>query len=226
MIGIIAALDKEVQAITAFMKERKHLVVSGVEMEEGILNGKCLVVIKSGVGKGNACISTTILLENYPIDCIINIGTAGGLIRTQRILDAVVSDRIVQYDVDTSPVDGKEGIGLYFEADKKLADLCVQVLENMQVVNHRGLIASGDQFIAKESQIDFLKTNFSEAICAEMEAGGIAQVCSHYHIPFVVLRSLSDIVHNEGSHMDFLTFVDHASKRSAQFMEELTKVIA
>lgn len=226
MLGVIAAMDEEVEAITALMENREHIVVSGIEMEKGTLCQKPLIVMKSGVGKGNASMSTTILLENFNIDKIINIGTAGGLLKEQNVLDAVLSERVVQHDFDTSPVDGEEGIGMYFQADTDLADLCVTALEHMDVTLHRGLIASGDQFIAREDQLQHLQTKFPEAMCAEMEAGAIAQVCAHYHIPFVVLRSLSDIAHKEGSHMDFLTYVQHASKRSAAFCKEFMNIVA
>ena len=158
--------------------------------------------MKSGVGKGNASMATTILLEHFSIDCIVNIGTAGGLMPQQSILDAVISTQVVQHDYDTSPVDGAEGIGLYFEADQDLGDICEQALKQLGVVVHRGLVASGDQFIAQEAQLQRLNELFPEAICAEMEAGAIAQVCAHYHIPFVVLRSLSDVAHQKDSHME------------------------
>lgn len=226
MLGVIAAMDEEVKAITALLDNREHFVVSGIEMEKGMLCQKPLIVMKSGVGKGNASMSTTILLENFKIDKIINIGTAGGLLQEQNVLDAVVSDRVVQHDFDTSPVDGEEGIGMYFQADTDLADVCVKALDSMDITLHRGLIASGDQFIARDEQLKLLHTRFPEAMCAEMEAGAIAQVCVHYHIPFVVLRSLSDIAHKEDSHMDFLTYVEHASKRSAAFCKEFMKIIA
>lgn len=226
MLGVIAAMDKEVEAITALMEERTHVVVSGIQIAKGRLCNKPLLVMKSGVGKGNASMSTTILLENFKIDNIINIGTAGGLLPIQNVLDAVISDRVVQYDYDTSAVDGEAGIGLYFQSDPDLAKLCERALKNMGVPLHRGLIASGDQFIAREEQLKFLETTFPDAICAEMEAGAIAQVCAHYQLPFVVLRSLSDIAHKEGSHMDFMTYVTHASKRSATFCKEFMNLIA
>ncbi|MFR6487541.1 MAG: hypothetical protein ACLUQK_08450 [Clostridium sp.] len=59
-----------------------------------------------------------------------------------------------------------------------------------------------------------------------MEAGAVAQVCAHYHIQFVVLRSLSDIAPRTDSHMDFITYVKHASARSAQFCKALMKLLA
>ena len=91
---------------------------------------------------------------------------------------------------------------------------------------HRGRVASGDQFVAREAQLQRLNELFPDAVCSEMEAGAIAQVCAHYHIPFVVLRSLSDVAHSKDSHMDFMTYVEHASSRSASFCRELMKCMA
>ena len=223
MIAVIAAMDKEVDAIVSIMDTHEHLSVSKIEFDKGMLEGKELIVMKSGVGKGNASMSTAILFENFSIDRVINIGTAGGLKANENILDAVISDRVVQYDYDTSALSVEEGIGLYFDADQKLADVCEQALKHMDVRVHRGLVASGDQFVAREDQLQYLYDQFPDAVCAEMEAGAIAQVCAHYQIPFVVLRSLSDIAPRKDSHMDFLTYVDHASKRSAQLCQELMK---
>ena len=89
MIAVIAAMDKEVDAIVSIMESHEHLMKSGIDFDKGILAGKELLVMKSGVGKGNAGMATTILLENFSIDCIVNIGTAGGLQVQQNILDAV-----------------------------------------------------------------------------------------------------------------------------------------
>ena len=103
MIAVIAAMDKEVDAIVSIMESHEHLMKSGIDFDKGILAGKELLVMKSGVGKGNAGMATTILLENFSIDCIVNIGTAGGLQVQQNILDAVISTQVVQHDYDTSP---------------------------------------------------------------------------------------------------------------------------
>ena len=221
MIGIIAAMDSEVEAIVQLLKEKEEMKKSGIYMVKGWIGEQSVIVMKSGVGKGNATMTTTILLENFSIEKLINIGTAGGLDPKQEILDAVVSISVVQHDFDTSAVDGKDGIGLYYEANKQLVKQCKDILESLDIRVHCGLIASGDQFIANEEQLSFLKKKFPDAICAEMEAGAIAQVCSHYQIPFVVLRSLSDIAFRNDSHMDFQTYVQHAANRSAKFCEAL-----
>lgn len=221
MIAIIAAMDSEVNAITNIMEHCEKTTVSGISIARGVISGKKVIVMKSGVGKVNAAMSTTILLENFVIDKIINIGTAGGLKKEQEILDAVISDRVVQHDFDTSPVDGEDGIGLYFDADEALCKTCADVFAQMNVRAHVGLVATGDQFIAQEDQLSRLEETFPLAICAEMEAGAIASVATHYHVPFVVLRSLSDIAHRDDSHMDFLTYVEHAAARSATFCKEV-----
>lgn len=226
MIAVIAAMDKEVDAIVSIMENCVTKIKSNITLIEGTLAKRPLIVMKSGVGKGSASMATTILLENYNIDRVINIGTAGGLCGNQSILDAVVSTTIVQHDFDTSPVDGKEGIGLYFEADHDLGDMCEKALQQMGVHVHRGLIASGDTFVAHDDVVEKLMKAFPNAICAEMEAGAIAQVCTHYQIPFVVLRSLSDIACHKNSHMDFTTYVEKASMRSATFCLEFMKMSA
>lgn len=225
MVGIIAAMDKELEAIVAIMDEKEDICVSGIQMVKGTIANKKVIVMKSGVGKGNAAMATTILLENFVIDKIVNVGTAGGLKKEQQVLDAVISTRVVQHDFDTSIIDGDEGLGLYFDADAALIAACDKVLSTKGVRVIRGLIASGDQFIAEDEKRMRLETLFPDAVCAEMEAGAIAQVCSHYHVPFVVLRSLSDVAHNPDSHMDFLTYVKHAAKRSAMLCQELMKFI-
>lgn len=221
MIAIIAAMDAEVSAIVSKMQAETK-IIHGIEFYEGTLEDKAVVVMKSGVGKGNAAMSTTILLEHYAIDQIVNIGTAGGLKANENILDAVLSERVVQHDFDTSPVDGDAGIGLYYEADQKLLAICEETLKKLNVTVHKGLVASGDQFIAGEATKNLCE-KFPAAMCAEMEAGAIAQVCAHFQKPFVILRSLSDVACKENSHMDFQEYVKHASERSAVFTQELMR---
>ena len=221
MIAVIAAMDLEVTAITEIMDRVCKHTHSGIDFYEGSIYDKELLVMKSGVGKGNAAMATTILMENYPIDAVINIGTAGGLREEQDILDAVVSERVVQYDMDTSAVDGEEGIGLYFDANQELLERCQQALEHLKVKVHCGLIASGDQFVARNDQLQMILTKFPQSVCVEMEAGAIAQVCTHYHKPFVVMRSLSDVAVKENSHMDFCEYAQKASERSAALCKEL-----
>lgn len=225
MIGIIAAMQEEVNELLALMQDTQKQEHSHIRFYVGKLQEKDIVLMESGVGKGNAAMSCTVLLERFAPTHIINIGTAGGLSLEENILDIVVSERIVQHDYDTSCIDGEAGIGLYFESDENLRQACMKVLTEVKKPYHVGMIASGDQFVHSEQQLHHLHTLFPEAICAEMEAGAIAQVCSSYQVPYVILRSLSDIAPKKDSHMDFLEYVKHASKTSAKVCEQLMKHI-
>ena len=218
MIGLIAAMPSEMDAITSCLSEPKEHNISGIKMVSGTIGNKEVVVMLSGVGKCRAALSTTILCEHFKLDEMINIGTAGGLKAEEEILDAVISTQVVQHDFDTSPLDGEEGIGLYFDANQAMIVRAVAVLEQNNVRVHCGLVASGDQFVARKDQLERLMTFFPNAICAEMEAGAVAAVCSHYQIPFVVIRSLSDVAVRDDSEMDFTQYVVHAAKRSADFV--------
>lgn len=221
MIAIIGALEEEVKALCLQMEDYEIKEISGVEIRIGTLAGKEVVLMKSGVGKGFAAMSTTILLEHFSITHIINIGTAGGLLKDQNVLDIVVSKLVVQHDFDTSALDGDSGKGMYFEADDQLNKLCEEVLSGNEYQVWNGLIASGDAFIAGEERLFSLLQNYPNAFCAEMEAGAIAQVATHYQIPFVIIRSLSDVATNPNSHIDFPIYLKEASIRSAAFTKEI-----
>lgn len=221
MIGIIAAMQAEVDALIHLMEHTQKVIKDGITFWEGSLADRDIVLMLSGVGKGNAAMSTVLMLKNYQIEALINIGTAGGLKQEEEVLDLVISTAVVQHDYDTSALDGDAGIGLYYEADAELSKLCQTICEQNNERYHCGLIASGDQFISEQDQLDTLLQKFPSAMCAEMEAGAIAQVCTHFAKPFVILRSLSDIAFKEKSHLDFGEYVHKASRRSAELCKTI-----
>ena len=82
----------------------------------------------------------------------------------------------------------------------------------------RGLVASGDQFIASAEQIARIRAHF-DAQAAEMEGGAIGQVCTANGVPFAVLRAISD-GGNEEAKMSYPQFVQRASERSVRILME------
>lgn len=225
MIAVIAAMRAEVDALIALMDDVKEKSMDGITFWEGKLSNRAIVLMISGVGKGNAAMTTTLLLKTYPVEQLINIGTAGGLDSREEILDLIIGDLIVQHDYDTSALDGEAGIGLRFTTDKTLQEIAKRVCDTLHMRYHRGTIASGDQFVSDPCLISSLLNKFPDVLCAEMEAGAIAQVCTHFQIPFVILRSLSDIACKADNHLDYVTYVKHASKRSAQLCKEFVKAL-
>ena len=221
MIAIIGAMEQEVEALRQRMRRVERKTISKVSISSGILADHEVILMKSGVGKGEAAMATTILLEHFPISAIINIGTAGGLHEAQQVLDVVISKQVVQHDFDTTAIDGESGKGLYFNADAHLIALCEETIASGAYQTWVGQVASGDRFVAGKDCLQSLLQAYPQAMCAEMEAGAIAQVAAHYQIPFVVIRSLSDVAANPDSHMDFPVYVEQASKRSAAFCEAI-----
>lgn len=225
MIGFIGAMDEEVAELVNLMDEHVKKMISGIEFYEGIIDKQHCVVLKSGIGKINAAMATAILFENYKISGIVNIGTAGGLKENEQVLDVIISDRVANYDLEVP------GWDKGFHSDKtayKADDRYIEIMKEIISANDRvyiGDIASGDAFISNDRQIQKILKDYPEALCAEMEAAGIAQVCKHYRIPFIVIRSLSDIAVTEGNELDFDTYIKSASKRSALWCKEfITKL--
>ncbi len=215
MIAIIAAIQAEIDALLKLLKDDTKCTLDGISFWQGHIGEMAVVLMQSGVGKVNAAMSTTLLIKHYAPEVIVNIGTAGGLCEDEQIFDLVIADQVVQYDFDTSYVDGAEGIGRFVPCDKALCMYCEAVCKALKMNYHTGLIASGDQFVGRDSQLRALLQRFPKAKCAEMEAGAIAQVCAHFAIPFAMVRSLSDIAFQEKSNLSFWEYAEQASKRSA-----------
>ena len=225
MIGIVAAMDVEVQAIMDLCEITQEKAIGHVVFHDGKLASKDVVICKSGVGKVGAAMVTTILCLHHSLDALINIGTAGGLKDCQQVLDIVISKDALQADYDTSALDGPEGLGLRFHADEKLVETAQEAAKENHIRYHVGTIASQDLFMSRKDDFDKLMKNFPDSICSEMEAGALAQVATSFQVPFVILRSLSDVALHHDNSMEFSTYVKHASKQSSlmvrSFVEKL-----
>ena len=228
MIGIIGAMDVEVQAIKNKMHDIEESNYLDSVFYKGKIKDKEVVLCKSGVGKVNAAIITTILLYHFNIDFVINIGTAGGMKSDQETLDIVISDRVIQYDFDTSYLDGPEGLGICCQSDKGLGEKVKNAFDknHIEANIYFGDIISGDKFVGDNDLIKDLRGKFPQAIACEMEAGAVGQACEKFSTPFVVIRSLSDIVDKDNSENDFLKNVEITSKRSADMVESFIENIA
>ncbi len=221
MIGIIAAMDIEVDAIKNMAQIYAEKEIAQCQILEGILGKEEIVIAKSGVGKSHAAMITSILCMNYSLDAIINIGTAGGLLQEENVLDIVISDQVVQADFDTSPIDGDEGIGLVYPVDQNMLEKCKAVASDLKIPYHVGTIASQDLFMSRQEDYDKVLKNFPKSICSEMEAGAVAQVCCDFQVPYVIVRALSDVVCHHGNEMEFGEYAAKASVQSANLIKAL-----
>lgn len=217
MIGIIGAMQIEVDAIKETMSDAHEVSLFGLQTWQGQIANKDVVLALSGVGKVNAAMTTTILATQFELEAVINIGTAGGLLEQQQVLDVVIANKIVQHDYDTSGLDGDKGHGIISYSDPSLVSLCERILSTMDHHVWVGTIASGDTFIHEDKQINLIKKHYQEVIACEMEAGAVSAVCNRLNVKCVIVRSLSDNAHHNDSPMDFVAYAQQASTRSAVF---------
>lgn len=229
IIGIIGAMEEEVQVIlTETATERKE-VKAHMEFNVGKLQGNEVVVVTSGIGKVNAAVCTQILVDDFNVDSIINVGVAGGVTKDVYPGDVVIADSLVQHDVDTTAFGDKIGqiprLDTYeFKCDKKLIEKAKESC--LGIENHKvlvGRIVSGDQFIADVDKIRWMEKEF-DALACEMEGASIAQVCYLNNIPFVVIRSISDNANN-GASIDFEKFKLIAVKNSSEILCNMLKTM-
>ena len=227
MIGIIGAMRIEVETIKSLMEIEEKRTISGVEYVSGKLHGKEIVVAVCGIGKVAAAMCAQTMILTYSPECIINTGVGGSLSNKLNICDIAISESLVQHDMDTSPLG--DPVGLFsginiinIPADEKVVSLlekAVESLGNIKAV--KGIIASGDQFIASGEKKKFITENFGAIVC-EMEGASIAQVCYTNGVPFGVVRAVSDCA-DGSSHMDYGEFLPVAAANAAKLIEYFVK---
>ena len=218
MIGIIGAMDIEVAILRDKMVNPTVETISGVDFIRGKLEGRDVVLARSGVGKVFAAICAQTMILKYGVKAIINSGVAGTLTGELHIGDVAISTACVQHDMDTSPVGDPVGLlsginVVELPADTTLVGELDKVCADAGVNHRLGVIATGDQFVATHERRDWIRDQF-KAIAVEMEAGSIAHVCYVNKVPFASIRVISDEASGD-VHIDYMTFVKKAADTSS-----------
>lgn len=225
MIGIIGAMDIEIERINAQMTQKREETVSGALYTVGKIGNTDVVTAICGIGKVFAAICAQTMIIKYGADKIINTGVAGTLTDKVGIMGIVVADALVQHDMDTTyfgdPKGMISGINVVeFRADEELSK---KVCENIKGDYIRGTIASGDAFIADANKKKEIAETFNAVAC-EMEGAAIAHVCYVNKTPVCVVRSISDGA-NGDKEMSYEQFREEAAAKSAQIIIETIKNI-
>lgn len=226
MLGIIGAMEEEVLKIKEHMEQVTVQVRAGMEFHRGILNGKEVVVVRSGIGKVNAGICSQILVDLYEVDGIINTGIAGSLRNEINIGDIVLSSDAVQHDMDATGFGYAPGQiprvqTFAFQASERLIQLakecCADV--NPDIQTFVGRVVSGDQFISDRNKKKWLTETFG-GYCTEMEGAAIAQAAYLNDVPFLVIRAISDKA-DDSAGMDYAVFEAKAIEHSVRLLMEM-----
>ena len=210
LTGIIGAMQVEIDALKKMITDPVVEEISGVEMVRGTLGGQEVVVAQCGIGKVFAALCAQTMILRYGVDRVINIGVAGTLSPKLGLLDIAVSDGLVQHDMDTSPLGDPVGMisGINIvriPASQTLANDLTEAAERLGLCAYRGVIASGDQFIADEGKKTYIRDTF-DAVACEMEGAAIGQVCFVNGVDFVVLRCISDNASSEAGQMGEIVY--------------------
>ena len=227
-IGIIGAMEVEVATLKETLKDVQITRKASMEFYAGVLEGKKVVVVRSGIGKINAAVCTQILVDDFQVSAVINTGIAGSLRSWIDIGDIVVSTDALHHDMDATnfgyPLGQVPRMDvLSFKADEKMAQLAKEVCEevNPEIHVYLGRVVSGDQFIADDAVKSRILDNFG-GYCTEMEGASIAHTAYLNKIPFVIVRAISDKADNSAS-MDYPTFEKQAIEHSVRLTMGMLK---
>lgn len=228
--GIIGAMEPEVAILKKQLSNPSTQEFAGYEFHQGQLNGQDVVIVQSGIGKVAAALATALLIDKFQPDYIVNTGSAGGFDQSLKIGDIVIGSELRYHDVNLT-VFGYE-IGqlpsnpaAYIPHPQlvEAAKSGIDQLDNIQTLV--GLITTGDTFMTADEDILKAKTNFPTMAAVEMEGAAIAQTCHQFNVPFVVIRSMSDIAGKE-SPSSFEAYLETASVNSSQLVLNMIDALA
>jgi adenosylhomocysteine nucleosidase len=236
--AILSALAEEQHGLIELLEQPQRVDRAGRTFWQGQLRGQSVVLALSRMGKVAAATTTTTLIEAFGVDQVVFTGVAGGLGPGVRVGDVVVAGQFMQHDMDVSPLFARFEVPLYgrtlFDCDARLSDHLFAAARSYLTRTgdladpgsfvsgatlHRGLIASGDQFVGRADQSSDLKAALQSAghlpLAVEMEGAAVAQVCHDYGVAFAAMRTISDRADDQ-AHVDFAQFVQEVASQYAR----------
>ncbi len=228
IVGIIGPMKEEIEILHSDMEVEEAKDIAGMTFYEGTLKGQHIVLVQSGIGKVNAAMASQLLVSHFNADKLINSGISGAIHPDVGLGDIVISTETVQHDMDETAKGYEPGIiprldKGYFKADKDLIALAEQAAKKLpeKVDVFKGLIATGDQFIASAEKKEWIYETFN-AYVVEMEGAAVGQVAYLNDVPYIVIRSASDDAGEEAV-MKWEDFKQQAINNSSFIIENMLK---
>ena len=226
-IAIIVAMQSEFELVSHILENAVESEIEGAKCMMGMLYGKEIILLKSGIGKVNAAMQVTSLIAKMQPNYIINSGVAGGIGEGMHQGDIVVGTEACYHDVwcGEGAWGQVQGFPLKFPADQHLLEAANEVNSQQSTVNSQlvfGLICTGDQFISELATLQGIKRNFPDGKAVDMESAAIAQVCYAKQVPFMSLRIVSDTPGMEPDNTtQYLDFFAEAPKKTFAVLRQL-----
>jgi adenosylhomocysteine nucleosidase len=232
-VAIVSAMHEELRALLPLLRDPQSVRLAGREFHQGTVHGQPVVMVLSGIGKVAASTTAALLMHEFQVTELVLTGVAGGLRRGVKVGDVVVAQQLLQHDMDASPLfprfevplTGRSRFDVHAgladalaAASQRCLDAAAALIGSAHLVNfdiaaplvHRGLIVSGDRFVASAAASDELRRLLPQALAVEMEGAAVAQVCADFERPFAVLRTISDRA-DDSAHVDFTRFIDEVA---------------
>lgn len=220
--GIIGAMEPEVAILKEKLSNCETITHAGYNFYQGQIDNNDVVIVQSGIGKVAAALATAILIDKFQPDYVVNTGSAGGFDPSLKVGDIVVSSEIRYHDVDVTAFGYEIGqlpsnpaAFIPHHTLVSAAQIGIEKLTNINAI--LGLITTGDTFMTKADDIAKARANFPTMAAVEMEGAAIAHTCHQFNVPFVIVRSLSDIAGIE-SPTSFDEYLETASVNSSQLV--------
>lgn len=219
--GVICAMEEEIKELKAALQDEQTTSIHSLEFYQGTIHDQAVVLVRSGIGKVEAGLTTALLITQFDVDVVINSGSAGALAAGLKIGDIVISTETAYHDADARAFGYEYGQlpqqPTRFVASQEWGDKLETAAKQTGLTTKRGLIVTGDQFLNGPAATKPILEHFPDALSGEMEGAAVGQVAHQFEVPYLVVRAMSDTADNN-SGVDFDDFIIDAGKRSAQML--------
>jgi len=244
--AILGAFEREITLLEDQLTDTQEQRIEGMRFVSGKLDGKRVVIAWTGIGKVNAAMTATLLIEHFKPSELLFTGIAGGINPQLWPGDIVIAAEIAHHDMGVltpqsfdyrgamNPLDGWRN-PVFLPADERLLELAQRAAGQLELETIRttagerlpriikGIVVTGDVFVASPEKCAELRQQLG-ADAVEMEGAAVAQICYQRRIPHLVIRSISDKA-DEGAVLDKQLFQMVAAKNSASLVAEIISLL-
>lgn len=222
-IAIIGAMPSELADIRNNLGEAEVTRISGFDFYVNNRKGKKIINACCGIAKVNAALCTQVMIDNFHPDAIINTGIAGGMNKSVKVCDVVISNEVLAHDLDLHFLNDYPPYCGIFKADERLIEAAEKICDEFSINHFRGRIVSGEAFISSnEVKCEIQKRLDPYAV--DMESSAVGHCCYLNEMPFASVRCISDNADDEGA-MSFDEFEKIAAKRVAEIVLRMTEIL-
>lgn len=225
VIGIIAAMNSEIKNIISVLENKKEHSICNIDIHEGMIGNHKVIVSLSGIGKVNSAINTTILINNFKPEVVINSGIAGGS-KELKTADLIIADKLTYSDFDCQVFNYEfgqvPGMPQYYYSDEKIKGLLEKYLLERNIPFKNSSVLTADSFRLSANEI---KNEISSSFATEMEGTSIAQACYKLNTPFLSFRIISDILDSENHIEEYNEFEEKCAQLSSEIIINFIKTL-